>query len=52
MGNSIIFRIVFQKIFKKIQLLAFTKKVKIIRSHVPEKVKIFIDNNLSEELKY
>ncbi len=41
-----------QKIFKKIQLLAFTEKVKIIRSHVPEKVKIFIENNLSEELKY
>ncbi len=41
-----------QKILKKIQLLAFTDKVKIIRSYVPEKVKIFIEKNLLEELKY
>ena len=34
------------------QHLAFTDKVKIIRSYVPEKVKVFIENNLSEELKY
>ncbi len=41
-----------QKIVKKIQHLAFTDKVKIIKSYVPEKVKIFIDQNLSEEIKY
>ena len=41
-----------QKIIKKIQHLAFTDKVKIIKSYVPEKVKIFIENNLIEELKY
>ena len=41
-----------QKILKKIQHLAFTDKVKIIKSYIPEKVKIFIDNNLNEELKY
>ena len=41
-----------QKIIKKMQHLAFTDKVKIIRSYVPEKVKVFIENNLSEELKY
>ena len=41
-----------QKILKKIQMLAFTDKVKIIKSYVPEKVKMFIDENLSEELKY
>ena len=41
-----------QKILKKIQMLAFTDKVKIIKSYVPEKVKIYIENNLSEELKY
>ena len=41
-----------QKILKKIQHLAFTDKVKIINSYVPEKVKIFIENNLLEELKY
>ena len=41
-----------QKILKKIQHLAFTDKVKIVKSYVPEKVKIFIENNLLEELKY
>ena len=41
-----------QKILKKIQFLAFTDKVKIINSYVPEKVKIFIENNLLEEVKY
>ena len=41
-----------QKIIKKIQHLAFTDKVKIINTHVPEKVKNFIENNLLEELKY
>ena len=41
-----------QKILKKIQHLAFTDKVKVIKSYVPEKVKIFIENNLLDELKY
>ena len=41
-----------QKILKKIQYLAFTEKVKIVNTYVPEKVKIFIENNLIEELKY
>ena len=41
-----------QKIIKKIQYLAFTDKVKIIKSYVPEKVKIYIEINLLEELKY
>jgi ribonuclease E len=41
-----------QKIIKKIQHLAFTDKVKIIKSSVPEKVKIFIEENFLEELKY
>ena len=41
-----------QKILKKIQYLAFTDKIKIIKSYVPEKVKIFIEKNLLEELKY
>ena len=40
------------KILKKIQQLAFTEKVKIIHSYVPKKVKIFIENNLFEELTY
>ncbi len=41
-----------QKILKRIQHLAFTDKVKIINSYVPEKIKIFIEKNLLEELKY
>jgi len=41
-----------QKILKKIQYLAFTDKVKIIDTYTPEKVKIFIEKNLLEELKY
>ena len=52
MGNTTIFRFIFTKNFKKIQHLAFTDKVKIIKSYVPEKVKLFIENNLIEELKY
>ena len=41
-----------QKILKKIQHLAFNDKVKIVNSYVPEKVKIYIEKNLLEELKY
>jgi len=41
-----------QKILKKVQHLAFTDKAKIINSYVPEKVKIYIELNLLDELKY
>ena len=41
-----------QKILKKIQQLAFSDKVKIINSYIPEKVKLYIENNLFDELKY
>ena len=41
-----------QKILKKIQHLAFTDKVKIVKTYIPEKVKLFIEKNLIEELKY
>ena len=41
-----------QKILKKIQHLAFSDKVKIINSYIPEKAKIYIENNLLDELKY
>ena len=41
-----------QKILKKIQHLAFTDKVKIINSYVPDKVRSFIEKNLLDELKY
>merc|ERR1712127_1134685 len=40
------------KIIKKIQHLAFTDKVKIIRSFVPNKVKIYFENNLNKEIEY
>jgi ribonuclease E len=41
-----------QKILKKIQHLAFEDKVKIVNSYVPEKVKVYIEKNLLDELKY
>jgi ribonuclease E len=41
-----------QKILKKIQHLAFTDKVKTINTFIPEKVKIYIEKNLLDELKY
>ena len=41
-----------QKILKMTKHLAFNEKVKIIEIYIPEKVKIFIENNLIEELKY
>ncbi len=41
-----------QKILKKIQQLAFTDKVKIINSYIPEKAMLYIENNLLDELKY
>ncbi len=41
-----------QKIVKKIELLAFTNKVKIIKAYIPEKVNMYISNNLSKEIQY
>ena len=41
-----------QKILKKIQHLAFTDKVKIIKTFIPEKVKLFLEKNLLEEIKH
>ncbi len=41
-----------QKILKKVQHLAFTDKVKIVKTYIPEKIKIFIEMNFFEELKY
>ena len=41
-----------QKIIKKIELLAFTNKVKIIKAHIPEKVILFILNKLNKEIEY
>ena len=41
-----------QKILKKIQYLAFEDKVKKIYTYIPEKVKIYIEDNLFAEMKY
>ena len=41
-----------QKIIKKIELLAFTNKVKIIKAYIQEKVKLYIENKLSYEIEY
>ena len=41
-----------QKIIKKIELLAFTNKVKITKAYIPEKVKLYIENKLSKEIEY
>ena len=40
------------KILKKIQFLAFSDKIKTINAYVPEKVKIYIEKNLLDEVKY
>ena len=41
-----------QKIVKKIEMLAFNNKIKIIKAYVPDKVKLYIESNLSKELSY
>jgi ribonuclease E len=41
-----------QKIIKKIELLAFNSKVKIIKAYIPEKVKLYIENKLFTEFEY
>ena len=33
-------------------MLAFNNKIKIIKAYVPEKVKLYIETNLSKELSY
>ena len=41
-----------QKIVKKIEMLAFNNKIKIIKAFVPNKVKLYIETNLSKELNH
>jgi len=41
-----------QKILKKIQLLSFSDKTKLVKSYIPKKVKIFIEKNLNDELSH
>ncbi len=40
------------KIVKKIEMLAFNNKIKIIKAYVADKVKLYIDTNLFKELNY
>ncbi len=40
------------KIIKKIEMLAFTNKIKFINVNVPEKIKIYIDIQLNKEISY
>ena len=41
-----------QKIVKKIEMLAFNSKIKSIKAYMPNKVKLYIETNLSKELSY
>ena len=41
-----------KKIIKKIEMLAFNPKVKIINSYVPEKIKLYIDTVLLKEIEF
>ena len=40
------------KIIKKVEMLAFTNKIKFINVSIPEKVKLFIDAVLKKEIDY
>jgi ribonuclease E len=40
------------KIVKKIEMLAFTDKIKSINTYVPEKIKVYIENTLQKEIDY
>ncbi len=40
------------KIIKKIEMLAFTNKIKSIRAYIPEKIKIYIESFLKKEIDY
>ena len=40
------------KIIKKIEMLAFTNKIRSINAHIPEKIKIYIDTFLKKEIEY
>ena len=52
MGNAVVSFFIFSKNTKKIKQLAFEDKIKIINSYIPEKAKLYIENNLLEELDY
>ncbi len=41
-----------QKIVKKVETVAFNNKIKIIKAYIPEKIKSYIEINLSKEIDY
>ena len=40
------------KMIKKIEMLAFTNKIKFIKASIPEKIKLYIDYALKKEIDY
>ena len=52
MANNSLIRVFCSKDYQKIELFSFTNKVKITKTFIPEKVKIFVENNLSKEIEY
>ena len=40
------------KIIKKIEMLAFTNKIKSINAYIPEKIKAYIESFLKKEIDY
>ena len=52
MGDKFIFRVIFSEDCKKIEMLAFNNKIKIVKAYIPDKVKLFIETNLSKELSH
>ena len=42
MGNKSFVRIILSKSSKKIEMLAFNNKIKIIKAYVPDKVSVYI----------
>ena len=41
-----------QKIIKKIELLSFSDKIKSVKTFIPEKVKLYIENKFFKEIEY
>ena len=41
-----------RKIIKKIESLSFTNKIKYVKAYIPEKVKLYIENKLLNEVEY
>ena len=52
MGSKLISWSFAQKIIKKIEMLAFSNKTKIIEASVPEKVKHYLDSYFGNEINF